>query len=407
MIKLVLLVLFSFSIALNALTLEQALKNAKPLSYDVIAQQQRIAQSQLDGKSIEQQLNYQFSLDTQLGLREQFGLQEDDSFAYFNLKKPLFDSQYEIDLDFNKSNTTVEKIRLDYLKLEQKVQIMRVFFAGVLADLEYDYFTQILALSAVRQGNIKESFSIGFASEVELEQSRAKTNLDFAARQQIESKQILSRKQLADLLGLAERPDELDYPALKKYLNYTVEDQTAWLKSLKQHNSLLHILRLEIANLERKKQQQQQAWDFSIEGFARLGEQTYNKDKNGNYRAGLIFSVPFGDDARQQNIKTLDILIQQKQTELEQQNQSLAQTVLDLFLKFQSASQQYKALKIQQDYLLFNLDKASLEYEMRLSRNIGNAMVKVTKNDFDLAQSKFKIALLLEQINLLTQGQLL
>lgn len=405
--KLLVLILLCYSAVLNALTLKQALNGSKPPSHEAAQQRQRIAQSVLVGQTISQQYDYEFSLNSQLGLREEFGKKLDNNNVYFNIKKTLFDSQQQVDLDFNLANTGLEKLRLEYLKLEQKVQIMRYFFAAVLADLEYDYLTQVVALSAVREENAKESFSIGFISEVELEKAKAKTRLEAAKRQQIEDKQILTRKQLADLLGLSQRPDELDYPVLNQYLNYQLESQAPWLKSLKQHNSLLRILRLEIANLKRKKQQQKDAWEFTIDGFVRLGEQTYQQDKNGNYRAGLVLNLPFGDDKREQDLKALEILIQKKQAELNQQDERLSQTVLDLFLKFQSVLQQHKALKIQQEYLLFNLDKASLEYEMRLARNIGDAMVQITKNDFDLATVEFELALLLEQMNLLTQGQLL
>lgn len=405
--KIIILAVLFYATASNALTLEQALKSAKPLSYEAIVQQYNINQQQLEGENIKQQFDYKLSLDVQLGLREELDKKTDDSTVYFNFKKLLFDSRHNIDLDFNKANTALEKIRLDYLKLEQKLSIMRGFFDNVLADLEYDYSTQVLALSAVKAVHTAEDFAIGFASEVALEQARAKAGLDFAMRQKIENKQILRRKQLADLIGLKASPDMLTPPALKKYLNYTVESESTWLKSLQQHNSLLQILRLEVANLKHKKQQQENRWEFSVESFARLGEQTYNKDKNGRYRAGLRLNIPFGEDEREQDIKALEILIQQKQTELEQQNERLEQSTLDLFLKFQSALRQYNALRTQQDYLSFNLDKASLEYEMRLSRNIGDAMIKVTKNDFDLAKAKFEIVLLLEQMNLLTQGKLL
>ncbi len=401
------LVLAGFVISAQALTLEQALKNAKPLSYEAIQQQQRIIHSELSKENIDIRQDYQFSLDTQLGIRERYNDSKNDSSTYFNIKKILFDSEYQADLDFSKSNIELEKLRLDYLKLEQKIQIMRAFFAGVLADLEYDYLTQVLALSAVRQNHTQEDFSIGLTSEVDLSRTKTQTQLDLAKRQQSESKQILSRQRLADLLGLSQSPDELDYPQLGQYLSYTLKDDNAWVKSLEQHNSVLKILRLKIASLKHKKQQKQQSWQFKLEGFARLGEQVYDREKNGSYRAGIALSLPFGNEENEQEIKTIETLIQQKQTELAQQNERLSQDMLDLLLKFQATSKHYQALKIEQEYLLFNLDKASLEYEMRLSRNIGNAMVLVTKNDLERAKTEFKLALLIEEMSLLTQGNIL
>lgn len=405
--KLIVLILALHSALSEAFTLEQALKNAKPLGYAAIEQQQRIAQSALDYQNIQQQQNYALSIDTQLGVRESFDKKLNDNSAFLSIKKNLFNSRHQTDLDFGKSNITLAKLRLDYLKLEQKIQIMRAFFAGVLADLEYDYLIQVLALSAVQQEHIKEDLSIGFASEVALAKAQAKTQIDSGKRQKAAAQQIHTRAQLNDLLTLPIDLDLLDYPVLDKYLSYQITDEKIWLISLEKHNSSLNILRLEIANLKRKKQQRSQFLDFTVDGFMRLGEQTYNKDKEGNYRAGLTLNIPLGDEQSAQEIKALDILIQQKQNALNQQNERLRQTVLDLSLKARAALQQYQALKTQQDYLSFNLDKASLEYEMRLSRNIGNAMILVTKNDLDLASAAFKLALLIEQMNLLAQGEIL
>ncbi len=405
--KLVVLLLIGISTFTHSLTLEQALKIAKPLSHEALMQQQRIAQAQLTGENIKQRHDYEFNLNNQLGLREEFGKKIDDNFVYLNIKKELFNSDHQADIDFNKSSVELEKLQLDYLKLEQKINIMRVFFEGVLADLEYDYITQVVALSSVRETDVIDNLSVGFASELDLVNAQARTQLDRAKRQDVEARQILARKRLADLLGLAQRPDNLEQPVLNKYLNYKIADEKIWLNALKQHNALLKALRLEMTSLQRKKQQQENTWEFNVGGFARLGEQSYQTDKNGNYRVGLTLNVPFGDNKREQAIKALEILIQQKQIELAQQNERLNQSVLDLFFKLPFALQKRRALIIEQDYLSFNLDKASLEYEMRLSKDLGNSMVLVTKNDFELAGATFELVLLLEQMNLLAQGKIL
>lgn len=388
---------------LQALSLEQALKQAKPLSFDADKQQLVVRQQQLESQQIKANDDYEITLNTQLGLREQYSEQLADNRLYLNIYKTIFSSNQAADSAFTKSGIAVEKMRLTYLKSMQKIMVMQAFFAGVLADLEYDYLTQVLALSAVSQRHTEEDEAVGYATEVEVLKKRAQTQADFNQRLWVENKQVLTRQNLADLLDIPdERPDELEYPPLNEYLNYALDNEQHQQQLLKQNNSLLNILKQEIANLTTKKQYYTQSSELKLDTYLRLGEQSYNKDKEGNYRAGIVLNIPFGDSQDEQQIEALAILIAQKKIELKQQQETLSSESLNLFLKLKALKQQHQSLRLEQDYLQFNLDKASLEYEMRLARNIGNAMVLVTKNDLERARIAFEMALTIEQLSLLT-----
>lgn len=388
---------------LVALTLVQALQYAKPLSYQTMQQQQVVIQAALGYKRIISEGDYDTSLNVQLGIRENYGRSRNDSRFYLNLSKKLFDSDHQAELSFASSNIEIEKLKLNQLKLLQKIAIMRTFFDAVLADLGYNHRTQVLALAAVRARHAEEDFAFGWVSEVELLEKQAQTRLNFASRQQLESQQVFLRQQLLDLLddNIKDRPDNLDYPKLNSYLNYQPKPEQHWHNLIATKNSNLEVLAREIKTLKTKKQHLQQSWQAKLIGFVRLGEQSYNRDKEGNYRAGVRLSVPFGDDNSEHEIEQLDILIANKKTQLTEQQEQLNAQALQLLLQLTTLKQQQQALKLEADYLQFNLDRASLEYEMRLTRNLGNSMVLVSKNELDLARVEFDIAVTIEQLNLL------
>ncbi len=403
-----LFIMVFISYPILALTLEQALKQANT-SFDIDKQHLIIKQARLTLQKIHQNYNYQAELTSQLGLRESFKQQKSDSYIYLYLDKTLFDNYQQADLTLSKTNLTITNKQLEYFKILHRLTIMSVFFDGVLADLEYDYLTQVLALSAVMRNHAEEDFNIGYISEVELLGKKTQVQLDLAKRLGVQTKQILARNQLANLLNMPypDRPDELNYSKLNKYLNYNIEHEDQWHKLVNKNNTTLNNLQKEINALKDKKQHYENTWQITLSGYVRLGEQTYNKDKEGNYRTGLNLNIPLNNIKRQQDIDTIELDIQQKEIALLQQQEKLNEDVLSLFLKFKTLKQRYNALKQERDYLQFNLDKASLEYEMRLARNIGNAMVLVTKNDLELAKTVFELVLVIEGVNLLARGRIL
>lgn len=388
-------------------TLDEALQNAKVLNDEIIGQQQNTKLAELAYKTLKQQQDYQINLNTKLGFRESLGEKFEDNSVFLSIKKNLFNNAQTINSDFSKSNIKVNKLRSSYLKLTQKIAIIQAFSAASLVDLELSYLTQVLALSAVKQAHIKEDIAIGLASEIALVEAQAKMRLDNANRQEVEDKQFSTRESLQELLTETSNLDLLELPVFTPYFNEKILTPKYWRPKLQTHNNLLVIMRLELTSLQHKKQQLKKSWSWSIDGFARLGEQSFNKDKEGSYRVGLLLNIPLNNEKLRQEIDKLTLLITQKQSKLKAQEVLLQQAMLDLSLQAKSTIRRYQALKTEQDYLSFNLDRASLEYEMRLSRNIGNAMILVTKNELVLATTAFDLMLVIEQMNLLTQGHLL
>ncbi len=392
----------------DKLTLEYALEQAKKFDFDAKKQQLNI----INNKLIYDYLDIyklQINIASQLGIREEYNKTLDDSKFYLQFSKKLFDKTNNIKTLAQKNNIDIENMRLNNIVLGQKILMMRAFFMTIIADLEYQYLTEKLALSAVTQNHAIQDFDIGYVSEVEVLEAKYKTQEDFNKRLIIENKQILSRNKLANLLHLKypNRPDELVQPNLNKYFNYELEDVNYWHKIVFKNNPILKILNSSIANLITEKKSYIDNNQLSISSSLNLGGQSYNSAKNGNYNFAITANIPIFDDKKDKDIMAINIKITQEQLKLEEYRDELNNNILALYLALKQLKHKKKTLAIKQEYLDFYLEKSSLEYEMRITRNIGNAMVLWTKNELDMAKIDFAIAISLEKMNLLTAGIIL
>lgn len=394
--------------AITPLTLEYALEIAQKPDFAAKKQQLKIRDEQL---SYEALIPYDFkvNIDAQIASLEEYDRRLNDNKFYLQFNKKLFSDNSNIALLGKQNNIDIEKIRLRQILLEQKIAMLRAFFAVIITDLEYDYQTQKLALSAVKQTHTQEDMTIGYASEVEILKAKAKTSADFNQRLITENKQLSTRAKLADLLHLAyaNRPDELAYPKLEKYFAYDIKDLDYWQEIMGKTNPLLLILNQSIIHLKAQKVLYENNKQIDVDAYLRLGEQDYQRDKNGNYRFGIQVNIPLYDPSNQKKISAIDLQITQQQLELADYEKQLNDDVLSLFLHLKQLKNNKKALQEKQQYLDFYLAKSSLEYEMRLTRNIGDAMVLWTFNELQMAKNDFAIALELEQLNLLAAGEIL
>jgi hypothetical protein len=96
-------------------------------------------------------------------------------------------------------------------------------------------------------------------------------------------------------------------------------------------------LRRVLANLKQQRNLEKNNKEIVISSNIKLGEQSYDSSKNGNWRAGISFVMPFGQSQSQKN-KTSKLLtkIKQQQLRIEQRTQALNQQALSFDSAFGS-----------------------------------------------------------------------
>lgn len=385
----------------NPLTLEHVLKLANENNF---AEKQQL----LDIDSKKQQLTdwknqYDTTarVDLQLAKRSDFDRAINNSHAFIYLEKTLYDQSIEIGKSAQISSIDDASLSLQQLQQNKSIQLARSFFDIVLADLSYETALQRLALSAIREGRIRDDYEIQSASEVALLEKQVDTQISQIQRIKAESKQIQTRAKLAQLLNIRyeDRPDEVVKPNYSAVFKKDLTEFSFYQEKLK-NNLKLKQLEQSLQAIKREISQQKSNLGIVINSSARLGEQGYLREKNGQWRAGLQLSMPFGTDANKDS-KISQLLIQskKKQLDIDTLQQQLLGQALEYYLELGALRQIHKALVIELDYRDLHLEKARANYEMEIKSDIGDAMTNYTDSERKLAENEFNYMITLKKLH--------
>ncbi|WP_428086236.1 TolC family protein [Candidatus Thioglobus sp.] len=385
----------------NPLSLADVLELSKQRNFSEQQQQLNVDTQKIALDDWKSQYDIQATLDLELASRNSYQANTDNSHAFIYLKKTLYDQTLEIGKDAQLSNVNDALLYFEQLQYDKTIDVMRGFFDVVLADMNYQTSLEILAVAAVKEEQVKDDYDIQNASEVDLLEKQTTTQLSQIQRIKAESKQIQTRSELAQLLNISyeNRPDDVIRPAYKtlftkKLLEFEHYQQRLTNNpKLKQLNQALLATNNQIA-------QEKNNLGMVISSNARLGEQAYQRNKNGKWRIGLNLSIPFGDDAEQDNkISQLQIQAKQKRISIQQYKQSLLGIALEYHLKLRSLRQIHKAVVIELDYRDLYLERARANYEMEIKSDIGDAMANYTNSERKLAENDFNYVITLKKLH--------
>ena len=385
----------------NPLTLGEALNLAKQQSLDEQQQALTIKLDQVEVQSYQDLYKPSASIDLQLARRDSENSGTNNSHAFLKVHQVLFDQNTSIKQATAEGDLSTSKLRLKALEDQKILQIMRAFFDVVLADMRYETILQRLAISAIREGRVRDDYEQQSASEVTLLEKQTQTQLDVSKRIEAESQQISTRAKLAQLLNVAyeNRPDEIVKPNFKALVQQVPQEFEVWQEKVAKSNPKLNELSLELANLKQVLNQEKNNHEILVVSNARLGEQAYQREKNGNWRVGLNLTMPLGDSSTQKKkIAQLLLKIKQKQLSIEQLKHTLNQEALALFLKLKTLKQAHKALVTELDYRDLYLELARANYEMQIKSDIGYAMTNLTDTEWKLAKNEFDYVVTLTKL---------
>jgi len=294
----------------NPLSLEQALEIGKNQSLEVQKQQLIINTNLIDLQVAQSNFDLKASLDLQLAQRDQYSDSIDDSYTFIRLEKTLFEQNSELGVNTAQQTIISAKQNLANLQKEKNIDIMHRFFDVILVDMQLETVLERLAISAIQANNVQDDFDINKASEVELLEKQAITQLDVSKRIKVEVEQILKRAKLADILGInyEDRPDDLIKPKLKHYFSKPFASLDELRKNAFKNNTTLQIMHRDLSSIKHQINSHKNDYGVVIKGNIRMGEQAYLREKNGKLRFGINLIMPLGNDnTRQQAIAKLGI----------------------------------------------------------------------------------------------------
>lgn len=344
-------------------------------------------------------------LDLQLAKRANYNSSKNDSYAFIKISQILFDQNVDVARSRTKSTSKNLQFEQQQLKNNKTIKVVRAFFDVVLADMRYETVSEQLAISAIREGHVKDDFDIQYASEVDLLEKQVQTQLDVSRRIEAESEQISTRAKLAQLLNIAyeDRPDDLVKPNLSHILVKKLEEFEFWQKKILTADPELGNMQRILVDLKQQVVNEKNNNEILLSSSIRLGEQGYQRDKNGQWRISLNFVMPLGRSyAQERNISELLLKVEQQQLSIEGFSQELNQKALLLWLKLKTLKQLHKALIIELDYRDLYLERSRANYEMEIKSDIGNAMANLTDTEWKLTKNEFDYIVLLIQLQQLS-----
>ncbi len=385
----------------NPLTLGDALKLTKNQNLDEQQQHINISLDRVKLDSYQDAYKPKVDLDLQLARRANENSGTNNSHAFVKINQVLFDQNTNIGQNTARSNLESTQFQLQQLKKDKTTQVMRAFFDVILSDMRYETVLERLAISAIREGRVKDDFDTKDASEVELLEKQTQTQLDVSKRIEAESLQITTRAKLAQLLNITyeNRPDDLVRPNLKHFFENELGEFEIWQKKILNSNPDLDELERELVSLKQQINSEKNNKEIVISSNARLGEQAYQRDKNGKWRVGLNFVMPLGQSySQKRKITELSLKIKQKKLSIDQLKQNLNQRALSLWLELKTLKQLQKALTVELDYRDLYLERARANYEMEIKSDIGHAMTNLTDSEWKLAKNEFNYVVTLTQL---------
>ncbi len=392
----------------NPLTLGKALEIARIEGLAEIKTKLDIELLNIELNNKKNVFNAKYSLEARTGQRESYLLREDDNQGFLHINKLFYDEEANVEINSKKILLTSQKTYLKKIFIERKINVMRTFFDTLSADLEYYYRDEALAMAAVRSNRAEDYIPYGTSSDVEVLKNSSKMLEEFNLRLQVESKQRLHRAKLAELLNSRDNlPDKLIRPDLSTYWDREVISFEKIKENVLTNNLDLNIMYASLKSLKEELQNKKKDYQVKIDGDIRLGEQSYSREKEGQWRFGVNLSVPLYDGGdKEYEIKKLELEIKSKEIEIEEFKAQLNIDVLTLWLSLNELKNNKIALQKKLEYKDLYLEKARANYEMNIKSDLGDAMTELTKSEWLYAKNEFDFVITWEKLNLLAGGKL-
>ncbi len=387
------------------LTLEYALSLAEATHPDLLLQRSALARTEAELQGAEADTAVSLSIEGRArwiqppDIAPENDVTDDHKVSLF-LRKPLYDfgqssSRYQAALQANLGSEQ----RYQALLLQRRVTIMRSFFDVLLADMEFARDNEALATAFIAFDRLRTRQELGQASDIavaELESAyqRARIQLNLS-----ETRQRATRARLANVLG---HPGMLSSELSRPMLDYHTRTLPDYEKLLGQAMTLsprLKALQAELTATQQRLEAARASGRPHLDAELEASDYSRELGSSDHWRAGINLSVPLYTGGR------VDAVEAQQQAELyriqatlEQARYDLRQQVLDLWLELNTLKLRREGASTQQDFRELYLDQSRANYEMEFKSDLGDAMVRLSEAQLELAKNNFDFAIAWEQL---------
>ena len=390
------------------LTLEYALSLAQE-QHPSLQRMDANIQSTLAGKQqIDSSDNLEVKLEGQVRWIEPSAVapnqSSDDHRLGLIASKVLYDSgQQESRLQAATLDVESQRLRYQQALQEHRIEIMRLYFDVLLADLKFYRYNEEMAVAYIQWDRKKERRRLKQATDVDVLELETEYQKIRRLRYHSEAMQRQTRARLAAALNHpGNLPESLAQPDLD-ILNTKLPEVEELQQQALQNNVGLRVLHKKIAAAQARVEAARNSYAPNL--TAKVEAYTYSREvaSSDAWRAGVMLDIPLYSgkrhDAELTQAKAEEY---QQQAQLKEAEYNIRQAVLEAWLKIDNLRLQREEMQTLSTYEEAALDQNRALYELEIKADLGNAMVRVSEAEFQVKQTDFEMAVAWERLKLLT-----
>ena len=392
------------------LTLEYALSRAQQMHPRLQRSESLLQQAQAQARIADAENDTRLQLEARLRYSdplinyENANIREDHRLG-LSLDKTLYDFGRSSSRE-KSAEILVQSRKYDFLesRRQQRLEIMRRYFDVVLADFEFVRYNEDMAVVFVALEKLRERHALGQLSEIDLLEKEAEYRRVRSLQLAAQNQQRITRARLAYAM---DRPGELPATVARPGKLPQLEKPIPELEKIQAqamlNNNSLQALRAEIESVREKLSEVQAETRPVLIGGAEANAYSRARAGYDRWRVELKLEVPLLSGERvdaaaaQQRAKLYRL-----QAALEDRSEQIKQEILELWLQLENLHIQRKQMQVQSEYRELYLDRSRALYDMEMTTDLGDAMVRITEAERDVMVTDFNIALVWEQLQVLT-----
>ena len=314
--------------------------------------------------------------------------------------------------DFGRSSALVQaakldvasrRLLLDEIRQQRRIEILQRYFDVVLADLTFARYNEEMAVVYVALDKLRDRHELGQVSDIVVLEKETEYQRVRRLRAASQNRQRLTRARLAFAMGLpGQLPAEVQRPARLPQLTRKLPEVAALQEQALAGNRSLLALRKELAAAHKRLAGARALDRPRID--ARAEANKYSRPRAGydNWRVELNLDVPLlSGGVTDAAMARERAEIYRLQAELAEAEEAVRQQVLELWLQLEALRVQGEEMRTAGAYRELYLDRSRALYELEVTTDLGDAMVRLTETEAETLRTDFDIALAWERLDLL------
>ena len=328
----------------------------------------------------------------------------DDHRLSLLVDKPLYDFglQEKQEQEAKQSLQAQQYLHIN-TRQQRQLAIMRRFFDVLLADLNFYRYNEEMASAFVRLDKLRDRFEVGQVSELDVLEQEVEYQKMRRLRLASRNNQRLTRSALALSLGnLKLIADTLVKPGLS-VLEKKLPEVEELQKQAIENNVTIKSLQAQLQAAQQSVAIARNSDSPVVKG--QLEAHAYSRETGSTdaWRAGVVLEIPLSKGGRiNAAIAKQKANLYKIQSSLIKAKAVLQQQVLQLWLELEAMNIKRDEMQALKDYSELYLDKSRALYEMEVRATLGDAMITVTRAQYEALETDFDIAYAWAKMDALT-----